>query len=218
MERNQKLVLFGVGALFVVLIAALFVVPFVRSNATPVPPGDASAVGVRPSSVQPVTAGQPIVWGGGERTARLYIDFHCPHCADFEASHGDVIARAAQDNAIRLQVYPMAFIDSGSRSAANAFGCAAEAGSAQEYFAGLFANVDLRWSATQLTQLGALTGVSAPGFEACVTDQTHAGWVDSINAAAAADQVTQTPSMFVGDQSVDIATVTPEQLDQLLRG
>ncbi len=93
------------------------------------------------------------------------------------------------------------------------------AGAAQQYFAGLFANVELRWSEAQLNQLATLTGAtSAPGFDTCVADRTHAGWVDSINAVAADDQVTQTPTLVVGDRNIDISTVTPEQLDQLLRG
>ena len=53
---------------------------------------------------------------------------------------------ARQAGRIRLEVYPMAFIDAGSTAAANAFGCAAEAGFAPGYYAGLFGNPILRWS------------------------------------------------------------------------
>ena len=89
---------------------------------------------------------------------------------------------ARQAGRIRLEIYPMAFIDAGSTAAANAFGCAAEAGFAPGYYAGLFGNPILRWSDDQLLALPAAVGAtSTPAFAACVTGRTHAGWVDSIN-------------------------------------
>ena len=77
-----------------------------------------------------ITTGQPIVFGAADApvVVTLFADFHCPHCAEFEEEYGPVLDAARQAGRIRLEVYPMAFIDEGSAAAANAFGCAAEAG------------------------------------------------------------------------------------------
>ena len=119
------------------------------------------------------------------KVVTVFADFHCPHRAEFDESYAPVLDSARQAGRIRLEVYPMAFIDAGSTAAANAFGCAAEAGFAPGYYAGLFGNPILRWSDDQLLALPEAVGAtSTPAFAACVTGRTHAGWVDSINAAA----------------------------------
>ena len=79
----------------------------------------------------------------------------------------------------------MSFIDEGSAAAANAMACAAEAGFGQNYYLGLFANHTLQWSDEQLIDLaGKVGGNVAEAFRTCVSTKQHAGWVESINAAA----------------------------------
>ena len=106
----------------------------------------------------------------------VFADFHCPHCAEFEEDYGPVLDAARQAGRIRVEIFPMAFIDAGSAAAANAFACAAEAGFAPGYYAGLFANQILRWSDDQLLALPAAVGATrTPAFAACVTGRRHAG-------------------------------------------
>jgi protein-disulfide isomerase len=147
----------------------------------------------------------------------VFADFHCPHCAEFEEEYGPVLDKARQEGRIRLEVYPMAFIDEGSAAAANAFGCASQAGFGSAYFAGLFANPTLRWSDDQLTALPSAVGVTAPAaFSQCVTDRANADWVDSINAAAAERGVTATPTVLVDGAPVDLTTLTPDDLARMI--
>ena len=165
-----------------------------------------------------IADGRPIVLGdaGAPVTIRLYLDFHCPHCAEFEEDFGPTITAAQNAGTVAVELYPMAFIDRGSASAANAMACAAEGGFGPAYFRGLFANHTLNWSNDQLTVLAEqVTGGAVPDrFATCVDQNTHAGWVDSINTAADAAGVTQTPTMFVDGTAVDITTLTTDRSEQ----
>ena len=49
-------------------------------------------------------------------------------------------------------------------------------------------------------------------FRQCVTDETHRGWVESVNATAEANGVTGTPTMFLNGRPVDLTTLTPASL------
>ena len=185
-----------------------------RTGRAPAPAASASAI--EPSAA-PVTlaAGQPITFGaaGAARTVTLFVDFHCPHCAEFEESYGSVLDEARQAGRIRVEIYPMSFIDEGSAAAANAFGCAAQAGFGPPYFDGLFANPTLRWSDEQLLALPAAVGITAtPTFEQCVTGRTNADWVESVNAAAAEPGVSSTPTLLVDGTAVDLTKLTPADL------
>jgi protein-disulfide isomerase len=108
----------------------------------------------------------------------------------------------------------MTFIDAGSAAAANGFACAAAAGFAGPFYAGLFANDSLDWSDSQLDQLAArATGGAVPAeFSGCVAERRYAGWADSIDAAATAAGVTATPTMVLDGKLVDITTLTPDSL------
>lgn len=169
------------------------------------------------ATASPVTvrSGQPLVFGPADApvTLRLYEDFHCPHCADFEEEFGPVIADAQAAGQARLALYPMAFIDAGSAAAANAMACAAESGFGPGYYAGLFANASLSWSNEQLLELAEqVNGGVSEQFRSCVTSRRHAGWVESINAVARAEGVTGTPALYLNDQLVHLADLTPDEL------
>ena len=81
----------------------------------------------------------------------------------------------------------VAGLTAGSLSAANAFGCAAEAGFGEAYYNALFANHTLDWSDSQLLALAQQVNGSVPDtFSNCVTQRSHEDWVNSINDAASA--------------------------------
>ncbi len=112
-----------------------------------------------------------------------------------------------------LDVYPMSFHDAGSIAAANGFACAVEAGFGPAYYRGLFANRDLDWSDGQLTELaGQVSAQVPPAFGECVAARTHAGWVESMNAAADQAGVQQTPTILLDGDPVDLSATTPDML------
>jgi protein-disulfide isomerase len=148
-------------------------------------------------------------------TMSLYEDFRCPHCADFEETLGSTITDLQRDKTIKVELYPMSFVDPehGSVSAANAVACAATAGRGQQYYAGLFQNYPLEWTNERLIKLGELVGLTSADFRTCVTGQQHRRWVDSINKAAAGRGVDSTPTVFINGQlQKDADTWKPDQL------
>nr|WP_294690399.1 thioredoxin domain-containing protein [uncultured Friedmanniella sp.] len=164
---------------------------------------------------QPLTNGRPIVFGDAAAPVELkvYADFHCPHCADFEEEFGPTLTVAQDAGRLRIAVYPMSFIDEGSDRAANAMACATEAGFGQRYYRGLFANSNLVWSKAQLLELGELSTDRLPdSFRSCVAGAERTAWADAIDAAADADGVTGTPTLFLDGAPLPLAGLTPEDL------
>ena len=215
-RRRERWVLFGVLAGLVALVVGGGIgLQVWRTSRAP------AAVSVPSQTAAPVTiaTGRPVVLGEASApvVVTLFLDFHCPHCAEFEEEYGSVLDQARQSGRARIEVYPMAFIDDGSAAASNAFGCAAEAGFGPAYYAGLFANRSLGWNDEQLIALAGAVGATASGeFTSCVTSRAHAGWVQSINAAADQQGVTETPTLFVNGARVDMAELTPDSLAAMI--
>jgi protein-disulfide isomerase len=214
-KRDRRILIMMIAIFLVVVVAGGIAFQAWRTSRAP------SAAPSATGSASPVTInnGRPIVLGSAETpvTITLYEDFHCPHCADFEEQFGPIISRAQEAGTARVELYPMAFIDQGSVTAANAMACAAEAGFGQAYYRGLFANHTLKWSDPQLIDLAAKVGGSpSDTFRTCVTRRAHADWVTSINAAADTNGVAQTPTMLINGNQVDITTLTPEALQALI--
>ena len=211
-RRERRLLALVAAALVVVLVAAGIGFQAWRTGRAPSVAGGGAGAGFASVTIR---SGQPIVLGkpGARVQIALYEDFHCPHCADFAEEYGPTLADLQARGVASVAVYPMAFIDEGSAAAANAMACAAVAGFGQAYYDGLFANPALRWTDRQLEDLARRVNGSVPGdFATCVRDRPYAGWVDSVNAAAAANGVTSTPTLFLRGSRIDLATLTPVNL------
>jgi len=214
-KRDQRILFAVIAGFVLVVVAGGIGLQAWRTNR---PPSAAPSTAVSASPVT-ISNGRPIVLGSsqGPATITLYEDFHCPHCAEFEEQFGPVIQQAQDSGAARVELYPMSFIDEGSVTAANAMACAAEAGFGQAYYLGLFANHTLQWSDPQLIDLATKVGGSpTEAFKTCVTRKAHADWVSSINATADENGVTQTPTMLINGQPVDIANLTPDALKAMI--
>jgi protein-disulfide isomerase len=215
-RRDQRILISVVVAFVVLVVAGGIVFQAWRTSRAP------SAAPSATVSLSPVniTNGRPIQLGSAAApvTITLYEDFHCPHCADFEEQFGPTITQAQESGAARVELYPMAFIDEGSVTAANAMACAAEAGFGQAYYLGLFANHTLQWSDPQLIDLAAKVAGSPPSdaFKTCVMRRAHADWVTSMNAAADQNGVTQTPTMLINGKNVDFGSLTPDSLKTMI--
>lgn len=221
-QRRRDARLLGVLALAVVLVLVGGGIALQHWRTSRAP----AAAPATTSSFDPVAvaAGKPLVLGrsGAKVRLTLYEDFHCPHCADFEAELGSTITAEQEAGHVAVELYPMAFIDPGSAAAANAMACAGEAGFAQPYYLGLFANHNLQWSDQQLLDLAGKVSASVPAsFTSCVKTKAKRTWVDSVNATAAANGVNSTPTVFLDGRPLDWSTLTPEtlraQIDQAAR-
>jgi protein-disulfide isomerase len=216
-RRRDRRIIIAVAVALVVLIGGGIAFQAWRTSRAPSATSSTPAVIGAPVAI---TDGKPIVLGNANApvTIRLYEDFHCPHCAEFEEEFGATITAAQDAGTAKVALYPMSFIDEGSVTAANAMACAAEEGFGQAYYTGLFANHTLQWTNAQLISLAdQVTGGKTPsGFQACVEQSKHADWVSSINTAADQAGVTGTPTMFIDDKAVDIPNLTVDQLNQLI--
>jgi len=47
----------------------------------------------------------------------VYLDYMCPYCGRFERANGDVMDRMVADGTIRLELYPLSFLDKASSGA-----------------------------------------------------------------------------------------------------
>ena len=214
-DRQQRILIIAVIAFFVLVVGGGIGLQAWRTQRAP------SAVPSPAATTAPITVtdGTPLVLGSADAPVRiaLYEDFHCPHCAEFEDAFGNTLTEAQQSGKARIELYPMSFIDEGSATAANAMACAAEAGFGQNYYLGLFANHTLQWSDEQLIDLaGKVGGNVSEAFRTCVSTKQHAGWVESINAAADKNGVQGTPTMFLNGNPVDLKTLTPESLKAMI--
>ncbi len=221
-RRTRQIVLLvvvGVIAVAIVLFAVGF--QFWRTNRSPgtsaTPSADVASLNHR----QTPQNGRPLILGDPHApvTLTLYEDYHCPHCVDFEQKFGRTITDEQLAGIVKVELYPMSFIDSGSARAANAVACAAAGGFAATYDRGLFYNHTLAWNASQLVYLGKVTGAGSPPsteFTACVEKDKYKDWVASINKAADANGITQTPTVLLNGKAVDVATLTPDSLKSQL--
>ncbi len=210
--RDRRILIIVAAGIVVLLIAGGLGFQAWRTSQQP------SAGPTPAASATPVTItdGQPIVFGKTSAPAQidLFEDFHCPHCADFEKTYQPVLDEAMRSGKAAVRIYPLAFIDAGSAAAANGFACAAQAGYGESYFRGLFANTSLDWSSEQLiTLMAQVSGQPASAdFQTCVQQSRNAGWVRSISVVATQKKVEATPTMFLNNELVDIANLTPDAL------
>ena len=217
-RRRQRLILSAVvvGIVIVVVAVAIGVQAWRAGRQPKAPTAQPSFGAVR------ITDGKPIVLGRDDAdvTVELFEDFRCPHCADFEETLGSTITDLQRDGTIKVELYPMSFVDPehGSVSAANAMACAATEGRGQQYYAGLFQNYPLEWTNERLIKLGELVGLTSADFRTCITAQQHRSWVDSITKAAADRDVNETPTVFINGELQDAAYKwKPDQLKAAVR-
>jgi len=211
-RRRERRIVTGIAlGLALALVVGGIVLLVVRSNATRPAEGEEWPI----TEVQQTpTGGEPIHFGtDGEHHVEMFVDFHCPHCVTFESEFGSILQQAESQQQATIDIYPMAFIDDGSASAANSFACAAEAGYPRAYFNALFANASRQWTPQQLLELSSQIGHEpSPEFTACVNDRAHTEWVTSIATAADQRGVTGTPTIFIDGELVDFSTLNDQSL------
>jgi protein-disulfide isomerase len=215
-RRDRNLLVVAVTVLVVLVVGGGVGLQLWRTHRLPVVAVPTVLVDDAPQSL---TNGRPIRLGSAAApvTVQLYEDFHCPHCVDFADELGPTLTAAEAAGTVRVELYPMAFVDAGSGPAANAMACATEAGFGARYHHGLFANHSLLWNDRQLLDLAGKVGASADEtFATCVATDAKAGWLAAINTAADRNGVTQTPTMFLDGAPVDPGSLTPESLQSMI--
>ncbi|HEY7858211.1 MAG TPA: thioredoxin domain-containing protein [Candidatus Nanopelagicales bacterium] len=180
-----------------------------KGNApTAAPTADANAT--LPTGVDKTTYGVP--YGNAPTTVpqlQLWEDFQCPICGELEKANGTGITGLADAGKIRLLWRPTTFIDDNqnnqsSQQAAQAWGCAIDAGKAKEYHSTVFANQPATegtgWTQAQLLDFGTkagITGAAYDTFKSCVDANTYASWVANSRQAFDQTAVPGTPTGYL---------------------
>jgi len=132
----------------------------------------------------------------------FWEDFQCPNCRNFEAVNNAYVESLVRAGKIKAVYHPMSFIGPESILAANAAGCAADAGKFLEFHTALYANQSKTensglWNAQVLTVLGIGVGIKDKNFASCVKSSKYEGWVSTIETDATKQGVNSTPTVFV---------------------
>jgi protein-disulfide isomerase len=233
-DRRNKFIL--QGSLIVVVLAIIAaVVLVITSTMRPPAPGplnmlsDGIKIGdgfhaVRTAALQP--SEEPIPNASNEPSSildiRLYVDYMCPICGNFEKANADQIKKLVQDGAATVEIHPVAILDRASMGtkystrAANAAACVANF-SPDNFFdfsALLFQNQPEENSPglddDTIIGLAKEAGVSKfTNISSCITDQTFKNWVaaatDRFNSEPFPNAATQppqhgTPTVYVNGQ------------------
>jgi protein-disulfide isomerase len=169
-----------------------------------------------PSLVQ--ESGGGVVLGDGPVDVTLWEDFQCPGCKAFEASNGEMLQQRVDDGDITMTIHPLSFLDAkvgneSSSLAANAFGCATDAGQQQalDFHLTVYGNQPEEtpgqdaWTAEQLIGWGNDSGIAGSEWESCVNDMPYAGWVTQVQTTMGNEGISQTPTVFLDGKEFDLS-------------
>ncbi len=165
----------------------------------------------------PGTSGKGVTVGNADAKVHIdiYLDFRCPHCAEFEESTGGVVDKLVQDGRATLTYWPLAFVNpDASPRLANAFAAAAANGKALSYADEMYGDFSKSWTTDQLLDLGRQLGIGDAKFQQAVRDNTYGGWLDTVSKAADDRGVTGTPTVYVNDKQLEANQLTADGLQK----
>lgn len=145
----------------------------------------------------------------------MYEDFRCPNCRNFEAVNNSYLNGLVRAGKINAVYHLMSFIAPDSILTAAAAACAADQGKFLEMHTALYVNQpsstqmaenSAYWTNPQLTLLGHSVGITSKTFDTCISSGKYINWTRTVEADAAAKNVTQTPTVIVNGKTLALAT------------
>lgn len=138
-------------------------------------------------------------------TLRVYSDFQCPYCEQFETKTLPELQKALPaDVRVEFHQFPLESIHPRARAAAEASECASAQGRFWAYKDALFA--DRSWlsgdAATAFTTLAGKAGLNLTTFKGCLAARGGKAAVDAGLAEAGRLGLQGTPSVFVNGYAV----------------
>jgi protein-disulfide isomerase len=227
-RRDRRVRILG-GIAILVAVGLIFGAVF-YNNSQKTTTGSATGTVADAKVPKGVLAADPNAWGvpynsvAGKPTLAIWEDFQCPSCASFEKSHGADLLKLADAGKVNLVWRTTAFLDArfaatspnpnSSIAAAQAWGCAIDAGQTQAYHSTVFANQPANEGDgySQATLLGfgqkaGITGAAYTTFEACVKASTYKDWVNNSYQAFQDTGVTGTPTAYLNGTEVPAKTL-----------
>ncbi len=209
-DRRQRLIVGLVVLVVVAVVAGGVTLQILRSRvstASAVPVG-AAGMGKGIALGASAASGKPVL--------DVYEDYACSACGAFQATSGPTVDSLVRSGKARVVFHMMDFIGPASKPAANAAACAASYGDYLAYHDILYKNQGserVDWAPTnRLLAWGQQVGITNPAFAACVTQGTYNGYVDSVEAQAGREGVTQTPTIYLDGKPLPRSEYTPAGL------
>lgn len=150
---------------------------------------------------------------------RVYSDYMCPACAQFEQLTAEYFASAKDEGDIILEQVPIAILNRfsegtefSSRSASAAF-CVAESDPAQffEFNQAMYAAQPPEGTAgltnEEMLDIAKRFIPSDPSMDACITEAQYADYADAVTDEANQDGVGGTPTVWVDGEPLEQRTV-----------
>ncbi|WHM39168.1 thioredoxin domain-containing protein [Streptomyces sp. BPTC-684] len=155
----------------------------------------------------------PVGAADAPSTLTVWEDFRCPACAMFENNFRTTLHELENSGRIRVEYHLATLIDrnlggSGSLHAANAAGCAQDAGKFLAYHDVLYGNQpketdDAFAKNSRLIELaGKVPGLDTDAFRSCVEDGKHDSWVAKSNKAFEKAAFSGTPTVQLNGESI----------------
>lgn len=227
-RRDRRVRIVGGVAILVVIgliFGAVFYNNSQKSNA-----GASTGTVAEAKLPKGVLAADPNAWGvpynsvAGKPTLAIWEDFQCPSCGAFEKSHGADVLKLADSGKVNLVWRPTAFLDArfaatspnpnSSNLAAQAWGCAIDAGKTKEFHSTVFANQPATegdgYSQDTLLGFGKTAGITGDAyttFESCVKASTYKDWVNNSYQAFQDTGVPGTPTAYLNGTEVPAKTL-----------
>jgi|LauGreSuBDMM15SN_2_FD.fasta_scaffold14483_3 protein-disulfide isomerase len=230
-DRKIKNILIAVSIVTLLIIAAMTAIAMQGKPRSATPNVNASAP--RPAgafdATSPYAFGVPYGSNPDAPVMELFEDFQCPACKALEDANGKGIIQLADEGKVLLVYRPVNFLDNGlgntaSTRAANAFGCAVDAGVGQLYHDLTFANQP-RSEGTGYTDANLesfavaadLTGSKLDAWKACVANRTYYDWIANSMNEFNKEKLTGTPTVRFQGKIVDnMVVATPDKLNELV--
>ena len=162
---------------------------------------------------------------------RVYLDYMCPYCGQFEATNNAQLGEWVQSGAATVEIHPLSILDRSSLGskystrAANAAACVANYSPDQywQYNSLLFQNQPTENTEglddATLKDLASQAGVTAQSdIESCIDDTQFRGWVADATSRALAGplpdtdeaKVTGTPTVLVNGEKYTGSLTDPD--------
>ncbi|WP_427894234.1 DsbA family protein [Kribbella sp. GL6] len=165
----------------------------------------------------PGTSGKGVMVGkaGAKVNIDLYLDFRCPHCADFEKESGATIDKLVADGTATLTYWPLQFVNpDASPRLANAFAAAAANGKALSFADELYGDFSKSWTTDQLLELGKQLAIDDAKYQQALKDTAYASWLESVGKAADDRGVTGTPTVYLNGKQLPTDQLTADGLQK----
>jgi protein-disulfide isomerase len=134
----------------------------------------------------------------------MYIDLQCPICQNYETTvMPTIVSQYIRAGKVRLEIKPWAFIGPDSTRGQKAMFAAAEQNKAFQFAQVLYDNQGTEqtgWLTDDMliSIAGSVTGMNVPKLMTARNSSTIAQEIKDVEAAATADKVAGTPTIFIG--------------------